>query len=418
MAYFGRVNLNYSSKYIINLTGRRDGSSRFGPNKQFGNFGAIGMAWLFSEENLLKESLWLSFGKIRASYGTTGSDNIGDYKFLGTYNTTGFNYNGTSVLEPTGVFNPNFGWESNKKQELGLELGFFNDRILLNTIWYQNRSSNQLIGIPLAGTTGFNSLTGNFEATVENKGFEIDLRTVNIQRKNFKWTTTFNLTLAANKLVKFPNLESSAFASKYVIGKPLSIVHLYHALGVNPETGLYQFEDYNQDGSINALDKQWIEDVAPKYYGGLGNTITYCNWSFDCFFQFKNQKAYNSLAYGASVGFRGNNAIELLERWQETGDVAPIQRATFGRFPGAGLAGQNQGASDAAISDASFIRLRNISLSYQIPKALNSNTAITLYLQGQNIWTITNYKGADPEQSSNAILPPLKQLTLGMQLSF
>jgi TonB-linked SusC/RagA family outer membrane protein len=418
MAYFGRINLNYQSKYIVNLTGRRDGSSRFGPNKKFGNFGAVGFAWIFSEEKWLKESPWLSFGKIRGSFGTTGSDNIGDYKFLGTYNTTGFDYNGTSVLEPTGVFNPNFGWESNKKLELGLDLGFFNDRLLINTIWYRNRSSNQLIGIPLAGTTGFNSLIGNFEATVENKGIELDLRTVNIQSTALKWTTTFNLTIAENKLVKFPNLESSAFASKYIIGQPLSIVHLYHALGVDPDTGLYQFEDYNEDGSINALDKQWIEDFAPKFYGGFGNTLNYQNWSLDCFFQFKKQKAYNSLAYGASAGFRGNGPVQLMDRWQETGDMAPIQRATFGRFPGAGLAGQNQSMSHEAVSDASFIRLRNISLSYNVPKPLNSTTNMTLYVQGQNIWTLTDYQGADPEQPSNAILPPLKQWTLGIQLSF
>lgn len=418
MAYFGRINLNYQSKYIVNLTGRRDGSSRFGPHKQFGNFGAVGVAWVFSEEPWFKERSWLSFGKLRGSYGTTGSDNIGDYKFLGTYNTTGFDYNGTSVLEPTGVFNPDFGWESNKKLELGMDLGLFNDRFVLHTIAYQNRSSNQLIGIPLAGTTGFTSLTGNFEATVENKGMEVDVRTVNIKKKAFKWTTTMNLTIPENKLLRFPNLESSAFASKYIIGQPVSIVHLYHALGVNPDTGLYQFEDYNQDGSVTALDKQWIETFAPTYYGGLGNTLNYQHWTLDCFFQFKKQKAYNSLAYGASAGFRGNGAEAWMHHWQEPGDEAPIQRATFGRFPGAGLAGQNQSASNQAVSDASFIRLRNIALSYHVPKVLNTIGTMTLYVQGQNIWTMTKYQGADPEQPSNAILPPLKQWTLGVQLSF
>jgi hypothetical protein len=275
-----------------------------------------------------------------------------------------------------------------------------------------------LIGIPLAGTTGFTSLTGNFEATVENKGMEVDVRTVNIKKKAFKWTTTMNLTIPENKLVRFPNLESSAFASKYIIGQPVSIVHLYHALGVNPDTGLYQFEDYNQDGSITALDKQWIETFAPTYYGGLGNTLNYQHWTLDSFFQFKKQKAYNSLAYGASAGFRGNGAEAWMHRWQEPGDEASIQRATFGRFPGAGLAGQNQSASNQAVSDASFIRLRNIALSYHVPKVLNTIGTMTLYVQGQNIWTMTKYQGADPEQPSNAILPPLKQWTLGIQLSF
>lgn len=419
MAYFGRINLNYKSKYIINLTGRRDGSSRFGPGRQFGNFGAVGMAWCFSKEQVFKESSWLSFGKLRGSYGTTGSDNIGDYKFLGTYNTTGFDYNGTSVLEPTGVFNPNFGWEANKKLEIALEFGFFKDRVLLNVVRYQNRSSNQLVGIPLAATTGFTSLIGNFDATVENTGYEVDLHTVNIKMKSLHWTSTFNITIPRNKLLKFPNLESSTFAHKYIVGQPLTIVHLYHALGVNPETGIYEFEDYNSDNTISALeDKKWIEDLAPKFYGGLGNTLSYKRMSLEFFFQFKKQKGYNNLASGASVGFRGNGPVQLLDRWQEIGDIKPIQRATIGRFPGAGLAGQNQSESSAAVSDASFIRLRNIALSYKIPKSLSSDLDINLYVQGQNLWTITNYEGADPEQPFSTVLPPLKQFSLGVQLSF
>ena len=134
-AFFGRINFNIDGKYIINLTGRRDGSSRFGPGRQFGNFGAIGVAWLFSEEDFLASNNVLSYGKLRGSYGTTGSDNIGDYQFLSTYNVTGNKYDGTLVLEPSGISNPLFGWEFNKKLEVALELGFFKDRILLNTAW-------------------------------------------------------------------------------------------------------------------------------------------------------------------------------------------------------------------------------------------------------------------------------------------
>src|SRR5690606_17787754 len=132
------------------------------------------------------------------------------------------------------------------------EFGLFKDRILINTSWYRNRSSNQLIGVPLAATTGFNSLVSNFEATVENTGFEMEFSAVKIINKNLQWTTTFNFTQAKNKLLKFPDLKSSTFSNKYIIGQPLTIVHLYHALGVNPDTGLYQFEDYNDDGNISA----------------------------------------------------------------------------------------------------------------------------------------------------------------------
>jgi TonB-dependent starch-binding outer membrane protein SusC len=418
-AVFGRINIQWQDKYILNLTGRRDGSSRFGTGKQFGNFGAVGVAWLFSEELFLKDHSILSFGKLRGSYGTTGSDNIGDYKFLDTYSVIGNDYNGTTILEPTGIFNPLFGWETNKKLEAALELGFFKDRVLLNTAWFQNRSSNQLIGIPLAATTGFSSLTGNFDATVENTGLEVDLSTINIRSKHFEWRTSFNITLTKNKLLEFPDLESSTFANRFVIGKPLTITHLYHALGVNPETGIYEFEDYNGDETISSLeDKQWIEDLAPKFYGGLGNTISFKNLTLDVFFQFKKQKAFNNFASTVTPGFSRNGPVELLDRWQQPGDIKPIMRAISGLDPSVFNVLEYQRESSAAVSDASFIRLRNISLTYKIPQDFSGGMDLSVYIQGQNLWTLTHYKGPDPEQPSAIILPPLRQITFGLQLGF
>ena len=418
-ALFGRINLNWDGRYIVNLTGRRDGSSRFGPDRQFGNFGALGLAWLFSEEAFLKSNSFLSFGKLRGSYGTTGSDNIGDYEYLDTYSVTGQNYNGVTILEPTGIFNPIFGWEVNDKLELGLELGFFKNRLQINTSWYQNRSSNQLIGIPLAATTGFNSLTGNFDATVENTGLEIELHSMNVKSGAFSWATTFNITLPENRLLKFPDLEASTFANTLIIGKPLTIVHLYKALGVDPDTGLYKFEDYNNDGVITSLaDREWIEDFTPSFYGGIGNTLTYKNFTLDVFFQFKKQKAYNHLRTQAATGFRSNMPVALLDRWQEAGDNAPVMLATASFNPGFSSSRNNQNRSNAAVSDASFVRLRNISLTYKIPRPLSHGLDLTVYLQGQNLLTVTGYDGPDPEQPSQIILPPLRQVTLGVQLGF
>lgn len=418
-AIFGRVNINWDDKYILNFTGRRDGSSRFGTGKQFGNFGAIGAAWLFSEASFLEDSRILSFGKLRASYGTTGSDNIGDYQFLDTYSVTGFDYNGTTTLEPTGIFNPLFGWEVNKKLEVALELGLFKDRIRLNTAWYRNRSSNQLIGIPLANTTGFTELTGNFDATVQNTGIELDLSVVHIQTKNFNWKTTFNITMPQNKLVAFPGLETSTFANTYVIGEPLTIVKLYHALGVDPETGLYQFEDYNDDGTINSLeDREWIADLAPEFFGGLGNTWRYKNITLDVFFQFKKQQAYNTISVQSTPGYVNNAPVALLDRWQETGDDAPFMMASGGFDGSVRESSTNQRRSSAAISDASFIRLRHLSINYSVPKTISLGMDLNVYLQAQNLFTITGYEGPDPEQPSQVILPPLRQFTLGVQLGF
>ena len=416
-AVFGRINLKVLDRYILNLTGRRDGSSRFGPGKQFGNFGALGVAWIFSEENIFGEHSILSYGKLRASYGTTGSDNIGDYQYLDTYSVSGNDYDGVTALEPTGIFNPQFGWEENKKLETALELGFFNDRLLLNTAWYRNRSSNQLVGIPLAATTGFTELTGNFDALVENSGLEVDLRTINIQSSTVSWSTTFNLTIPKNRLVAFDGLESSTFVNQYIVGEPLTIVKLYHAMGVDSETGLYQFEDYNGDGAISSTeDRQWIEDLAPKFYGGLGNTLRLGNFTLDAFFQFKKQRAFNTTRFRATPGFKENGPVALLDRWQNPGDMVSVQRAFSGLAPTGGLDGF-QKESNAAVSDASFIRLRNIYLNYNVP-SLKDGLDVNVYVQGQNLWTITGYNGPDPEQPSGLRLPPLRQISLGLQVSF
>ena len=418
-AFFGRINFKVFDKYILNFTGRRDGSSRFGPGRQFGNFGAIGAAWLFTEEDFMSSDSMLSFGKLRGSYGTTGSDNIGDYQFLSTYNVTGYEYNGTLVLEPSGISNPLFGWEVNKKLEVALELGFIKDRILINTAWYQNRSSNQLVGIPLAATTGFSSLTGNLDATVQNTGWEIDLNTRNILNENFKWTTTFNISIPKSKLLAFPDIENSTFASTYVVGQPISIRKLYKATGVNPETGIYEFEDYNDDGVITSLeDRQWIEDLAPEFYGGLGNTFTYKNLSLNLLFQFKKQKAFNNYRQQAAPGLMQNASVSYLNRWQQPGDDTPLMIATSGLNYSLNPSRDQFRQSNMAVSDASFIRLRNATLNYTIPNQASEKFAVDVYLQGQNLWTLTNFDGPDPEHSSHIILPPLRQISLGAQFNF
>ncbi|WP_240338096.1 SusC/RagA family TonB-linked outer membrane protein, partial [Gelidibacter japonicus] len=303
-AAFARVNYNLQSKYIINLTGRRDGSSRFGPKRRFSNFGAVGMAWIFSEENFLGNSNILSFGKIRTSFGITGNDQIGDYQYLDTYASSGLYYEGIPTLAPTRLYNPDFSWEENKKFEISLEIGLFNDRILLNTNYYNNRSSNQLIGIPLPTTTGFSTLTANFDATVQNTGLEIEMNAKNVSTPNFSWNTSMNITFPKNELVEFPGLEESTFANQLVIGEPLGILKLYNNLGVNPETGIYEFEDVNNDGIINTSDRQYIQNLNPKFFGGINNNFQFKNFEFDIFFQFVKQTGYN---YQFTNGLPGTN---------------------------------------------------------------------------------------------------------------
>ncbi len=418
-ALFGRLNYTYNNRYIINLTARRDGSSRFGPNNRFANFGAVGAAWLFSEESGVKNAMpFLSYGKLRGSYGSTGNDQIGDYRYYNSYGSSGITYNGTIGLYPSALYNPNFGWEENRKAELALELGVFDNRITTNINYYRNRSSNQLVQIPLPGTTGFAGILGNLDALVENKGWEFELNTVNLNLGNWKWNTSFNFTLPKNELLEFPNLANSTYANSYVIGKPITIVRVLHFTGVDPETGVYTFEDYNGDGLISTPeDRKAIIDTAPKWYGGLSNTISYGNLELDIFFQFTKQMAQNINRWGTTPGAMVNQPIEVLDAWTATGDQTDTQGYTAGGSYERLVAAYNLGQSDAAFSDATFLRLKNISLSYSIPNFLHSNSNAKIFLQGQNLYTLTGYKGQDPEQTQGFI-PALRWLGAGLTLTF
>lgn len=418
-AFFGRINYTFQDKYIINLTGRRDGSSRFGTKNRFANFGAVGATWLFSKENFITNNIsWLSFGKLRGSYGTTGSDQIGDYQFLDTYSISGNIYNGITGLRPTRLFNPSFGWETNKKLEFAAELGFLDDRIFLTTAWYRNRSSSQLVGIPLPATTGFTSIQANLDASIQNTGIETELRTVNFRNKDFSWVTTFNITIPRNKLLRFEGLEGSSYANTYVIGESVNILKLYHYLGIDPVTGTYQFEDYDNDGQITLSDRQYISDISQKWFGGFGNQISYKNWQLDFLFQFVKQNGRNYIYASGLTGTMVNMPVYALNHWPDNGASSEIQIYSTGANVEALNSHSWYRFSNAAISDASFIRLKNISLSYKIPSTWSETFSGTVYLQGQNLLTFTKYRGADPENQSVFYLPPLRQYTLGVQLNF
>jgi len=417
-AFFGRFNYNWEQKYILNLTARRDGSSRFGTGRQFASFGAVGAAWLFSNETFMRNSSFLSFGKIRASYGTTGSDQIGDYQYLDTYVSSNLSYNGIIAMDPTRLFNPDFSWEVNKKLEFAIETGFFKDRVFLTAAWYKNRSSNQLVGIPLPATTGFTSINSNLAAEIENSGAEFTLRTVNLNNQAFKWTSNFNFAVAKNKLVSFPGLEGSTYASRYVIGMPTSIVKVYNYIGIDPISGIYKIEDVDKDGRITSLgDKKTVMDLTPQYFGGLENQLQYRNWQLDFLFQFVKQ-----LNYSYSSNVPGGSAINQLSAmtnsWQQLGDNAAYQLNTSGQNGNAVTAYYNYAESNAGIVDGSYIRLKNVALSYRVPLQNIKGVGCRLSILGQNLLTYTSYKGGDPEFKYTGYLPPLKILTAGIELTF
>lgn len=431
-AVFGRVNYNWQDKYIVDLTARRDGSSRFGPQNQFHDFGAVGLSWIFSQESFIKNNLsFVSFGKLRASYGTTGNDQIGNYTFLSLYSPVvpGIPYQGATGLAPIGLTNPYLEWELTKKSEVGIDLGFLHDRILFNLSYYENRSSNQLLEYSLPWLTGFQGITENFPATIQNSGFEVTFSTINVKTRDFTWSTHINLSHNQNKLAAFPNLATSTYAGgALVVGRPLTDIPVFHYLGVNPITGVYQFSDGKKgttptpDTAANFLETRvGLVNTAPVLFGGLENSFQYKGFELDILFQFAKKIAPNyffgTFLPGLFDGGQANQPAYVLNRWQKSGDIASHQRYSSGY----GLAEEWLDAiqSDASYSDASYIRLKNLSLSWQLPHNWKKGAHIqnaSLFIHGQNLLTITRYKGLDPETQSSTSLPPLRILTFGLQV--
>ena len=419
-AMFGRINYSFKDKYLVNLTGRRDGSSRFGSGHRFANFGAVGIGWVFTDEKFIRTlSRVLNYGKLRASAGTTGNDLISDYQYLDTYSGTTYPYQGSIGLRPSRLFNPDYSWEQINKTEIALELGFWKSRLLLNINWFNNKSRNQIINYNLPGQTGFNSILRNFPGVVRNRGLEFSLSSTNFQKAKFKWSTSFNITFPRNKLLAFPGIATSSYATQYMVGKPLNLSIGYHFLGVDSLTGIYKFDDINKDNVLNSGDYQYLGTKNPKYYGGLSNSIEWKNFDVDFLFEFRNQLGThpvygNTTAPGGSI----NQPVAVLERWQKPGDNKPYQRFTQASGP-ASTAMINMFRSDAALTDASYIRFKNIAVGYSLPGKLMKKIGIQkcrMYLLGQNLFIITDYLGNPETQSTNS-LPPLKMTTAGIQIN-
>lgn len=416
---YARLNYMYGEKYIVNLTGRRDGSTRFGPGNQFANFGAIGIAWIFSEEDFIKENLGiLGYGKLRGSYGITGSDQIGNYEFLPLWSPTENPYDGINGLSPNSLFNENFAWEETKKAEIGLELGFVDDRIQINTSYFENNSSNQLIGQPLPGITGFNSVRTNFPAEVENRGWEMELSTINLNIGSFRWSSSFNISVLRNELISFDDIENTTFANIYVVGEPLSVQYTFDYTGVDPETGIATFRNTDDTQFIGAPgDLVPLENLQRDFFGGLQNSFEYKGFTLNFLFRFVRQRGRDyRFSYGVPGEF-SNQPIYVLDRWQSPGDVTDIPR--FAQTGTARNAASNINLSNQPYSDASFVRLQNVMLSYQFPTSMIQKynlTNLRVYIQGQNLLTLTGYRGWDPETQSLS-LPPLRTITGGISIT-
>jgi TonB-linked outer membrane protein, SusC/RagA family len=429
-AIFSRLNYRFDNKYLVSLNARRDGSSRFGPGRRFGNFGSVGLGWLFTEENLLKNKIqFVSYGKLRGSYGVTGNDATSDYQYLSRWQTTLYTYDGTLGYIPQNLFNPSLSWASTKKLEVALELGFLKDRILLNAAYYKNRSGDQLVSYNLPKMTGFFNVAANWEATVQNSGIEVSLQSTNLQKGGFTWSSSFNLSIPKNKLLSFPGIESSSYLTRYVVGQSLNTVLGFKYAGVSEETGVFRF--YDAEGNVTDSprrpssgrlnDYQNLGNLDPKFFGGFLNSFSYRNFQLDIFLEFRKQMGVNYMqqVYSGFPGSQMNLPAVLLDRWQSPGDQATHQKYST-QYNDVYNAASNFTKSDGAYSDASYIRFKTISLSYAFHSELLQRIKVnnlSVFCNAQNLFTKTNYLGNDPETQSIYGVPTLKTVVLGLQLN-
>ncbi len=424
------IGYNWAGKYIITLNGRRDGSTNFAPDNRFGSFGSVGAAWIPSEERWVKNILpsFVSFIKLRASYGTTGGSGATPFSYLSQWasNYANYPYGGVQTTFPQIHASPDYHWEVDKKLDAGFSLGFLHDRITLDAAYYRNRCDNQLTPLPTPAFTGFSSVTGNLPANVQNSGLEIGTHALIMQTRKFSWSANFNISFNRNKLLAFPNLAQSTYTNTYVIGKPLNFIYLYNFTGVDPQTGKNTFVDHDQNGvigpnssaPIGTDDRYIFTKLDPSYYGGLQQSFSYAGFTVSVSAYFKKQMSRNAL-YGYNVPGTQNNmsAFQYAHTWHKPGDHA--------LFPMLTTTGDNSyyyyNTSTGLYTNASFIRINQLSLSYSLPDALLKKSRIrslTFNIYTNNLFTISKYIGVDPEVSVFGTVPPARIIQGGLSCSF
>lgn len=429
-ALFGRINYALKDRYILEVSARRDGSSRFGTENRFQNFASVGAAWIFTEEALVKKYVpLLSFGKIKASYGITGNDQIGDYKYYDLYttNTGSIPYQGGTTIYPYQLFNPYLQWEETRKLNVGVDLGFAEDRFLLSVNYARNRSKNQLLDYALPLVTGFGSIATNLDAAViQNTSWEFVMNLGLIKEKKFNWSMNTNLTLPKNKLVSYEGLEKSSFANTYVVGEPIMMNKLYNYIGVNPANGKHLFQDKNGNPTLTPqsnADQYIYLNTQRKINMGFTNSFSYNGLKLDVFLQFMTQNKLTYFYYTQSgiPGFVAiNQPLSVEDRWRNPGDNNKL--LPFVSTQISSLSFLNFSRSTGAYANYNIVRLKNVALSYELPKAWMDKLKlrrVNVFMQGENlaVWSSVKYPGLDPETGSTS-MPPLRTVTAGVRLGF
>jgi TonB-linked SusC/RagA family outer membrane protein len=405
-SFFGRVDYNFDDRYLLNVSFRADGSSRFGAANQWGYFPSVGAAWRVKQESFLQNARWLSDLKLRASYGLTGNQNgIGNFAARGLW-SGGTNYLGGAGIAPQQLGNENLKWEQTSQANVGLDLGFLENRITLEFNAYYKYTKNGLIQLTEPATTGFSSYWSN-GVEISNKGLEFALNTVNLRSASgLNWTTNFNIASNANNIEKLAT--PIQFGSRNLIlqqqGTPLYSFWVYKQLYVDPQTGNAVYDDVDKDGKITAADRQIVGSIWPKFFGGLTNTLTYKGFDASVLVSFQSgNKVYNhNRFFGEGGGARDDARVIFasnLARWQKPGDITDVPKPD-----GINVNNYLDGGS-RWLEDGSFVRLRNVSVGYTLPENLTKHLlggTVRLYAQGTNLVLLTHYTGLDPESASSS----------------
>ncbi|NOS94320.1 MAG: SusC/RagA family TonB-linked outer membrane protein, partial [Cyclobacteriaceae bacterium] len=438
--FFGQIKYVFKDRYIADFTLRRDGSSRFGSQTKYGNFYAGSLAWRLSEESFIKDLNFFQDLKIRGSYGKVGNSEIADYDWFTAYGTpsagapgiaAGAQYSGGSILRLTRLGNDFISWEEKYQTSFGIDYSIFNGRLFGSVEYYNYQTKELLFDVPKMNDGGINTVRGN-SGEVLNKGFDIELGGVVIDTKGFKWEAKANFSTLQNELVALPN-NQKRIGNTLIVGQPIQFNYLFEFAGINPANGKAMIYDtlgnlayrgQNRDASVKG-------SPIPTWFGGFSNTFSYKGLSLEVFFQFSGgNKAFNGDLYNlyASGSNANNQLTSQLNRWQQPGDITNVARP----FQGGSQDGLDQQfgtfGTTQFLSDASYIRLKQIRLSYNLPSKLVSKVKLSkcnIFIQGQNLWTYTKFTGIDPEVivnnaqtgvSSFGAYPVSKQFSAGITI--
>jgi TonB-linked SusC/RagA family outer membrane protein len=414
VSYFSRVNLDYKAKYLLTLSGRVDASSRFGKNNRYGFFPAASLGWVLTKEDFLANKSTLSFLKIRTSYGLTGNAGIGNFGHLGLYGVG--NYNSLSGLIPTQIPNPNLGWESTRQIDLGLDYGFFKNRISGEIDYYVKTTKDLLLNVPVPSTSGYSSQIQNI-GSVQNKGFEFVINTVNTTGK-FTWNTNLNFSINKNEVLNLGSQKmidngSARYMNIVKVGQPIGVFYGAQYAGVDPANGdaLWYVNEQDANGKIinptattndfTAANFVVLGKPTPNLLGAITNTFGFKG--FELAFTFQGVAGNKIHLIGdqwmAANGVWYDNQLKTqLASWKKPGDVTDIPQARLGWDNG------DQSRNSRYLSDGSYMKLRSLILSYEMPKRIISRIGLSrmrVYVQGQNLMTFTKYIGWDPEVSTD-----------------